>query len=512
MANSRYYSSIAQQTTLTSGVTSSGTTIVVASTAGFPGSLPYTLALDYGAATEELVQVTGVAALTLTVTRAFDGTSGAAHNPGAVVRHVSSAIDFTDSRTHEASSTGVHGVTGAVVGTTDTQTLTNKTLTRALGSVQNITMYNVGATGISQIIGDSTNPTANRLEIKDNEVSLNTMIFFQSTGAIKWVKNASDTDGVYKIRITDNDGTTDRFAVLAGGTTTVTPTSSTTFVAVDIVAPDTSTAKRAIRVAASGGGTERFTVWNDGRVDILGTSTAQSTFDVTGPASHAAAYTRVIDGSANTIHTVGSTGRTAANACADIRNDFHTGGVGQTVLRVFGRNPGQTGDLQQWVDSSNTIQAQVAADGTFTFSKDPNFNGSTTWTSYTPTVTNGGTFVPGSATAGWYKKIGKIVLFEAYITVATAGSGTTNITVALPSTPFRDGSGVGSTRQAIPFYGAAISAGSNASVSGSCMAVILAGGSGAVIDNLRGPTDIVMRGEQLGTSTILTIQGWYREA
>jgi len=46
-----------------------------------------------------------------------------------VVRHVANAVDFTDFRTHEAATSSVHGVTGALVGATTVQTLTNKTLT-----------------------------------------------------------------------------------------------------------------------------------------------------------------------------------------------------------------------------------------------------------------------------------------------------------------------------------------------------------------------------------------------
>lgn len=129
MANSRFYSSTALQTTLTNSITGSTTVIQVGATTGFPGSQPYTLAIDYGAASEELVEVTGVAGLNLTVTRAVDGTSAQSHGAGAIVKHVSSARDFTDSRTHEASNTAVHGVAGVIVGTTDAQTLTNKTLT-----------------------------------------------------------------------------------------------------------------------------------------------------------------------------------------------------------------------------------------------------------------------------------------------------------------------------------------------------------------------------------------------
>lgn len=127
----RYYSSTAPEVTLQTGVNNVSTVILVSSTTGFPVNTPYTLALDYGAATEELVEVTGVAGTSLTVTRAIDGTSAASHGAGAKVRHVSSARDFKDSRDHENASSGVHGVTGDVVGTVDVQTLSGKTLSSA---------------------------------------------------------------------------------------------------------------------------------------------------------------------------------------------------------------------------------------------------------------------------------------------------------------------------------------------------------------------------------------------
>lgn len=129
MANAYYYSNAAVQTTLSGSVSSGATAIGVAATTGFPGTFPYVLALDYGAATEELVVVSAVAGGTLTVTRGHSGTSAQSHSLGAVVRHVVHAGDLTDFRTHEAASSSVHGVTGALVGATSVQTLTNKTLT-----------------------------------------------------------------------------------------------------------------------------------------------------------------------------------------------------------------------------------------------------------------------------------------------------------------------------------------------------------------------------------------------
>lgn len=123
----RNFSSVASETTLQAGINNVSTVILVASTTGFP-VVPFILALDYGAATEEVVLATNVAGLSVTVTRAYDGTAAVSHGPGAKVRHVSSAIDFREANDHVNTSTNVHGLTGgaAVVGTTSSQTLENK--------------------------------------------------------------------------------------------------------------------------------------------------------------------------------------------------------------------------------------------------------------------------------------------------------------------------------------------------------------------------------------------------
>lgn len=125
----RYYSNTASATVLSASVTAAATTMTVDATTGWPVSYPFTLVIDPDTASEELVSVTNVAGTTLTVVRGYDNTTGVAHSPGAVVQHVHSAADFADARDHEGSTNGVHGLSGTLVGTSDAQTLTNKTLT-----------------------------------------------------------------------------------------------------------------------------------------------------------------------------------------------------------------------------------------------------------------------------------------------------------------------------------------------------------------------------------------------
>lgn len=129
MAIARYYSSIGQATALAGGISNTNLTMQVQAPTGFPTSYPYTLAVDYGTSSEELVDVTNASGTTLTITRGVDGTSAQTHSIGAVVRHTSSGRDFADLQGHIAATSGVHGVSGTLVGTSDAQTLANKTLT-----------------------------------------------------------------------------------------------------------------------------------------------------------------------------------------------------------------------------------------------------------------------------------------------------------------------------------------------------------------------------------------------
>lgn len=176
MANSRFYSSIAAVTNLQSTANPGDATIQVASSSGFPNSFPFTLSLDYGSSNEELVDVTGGGPSVFNVTRGVDGTSSSTHNAGAVVRHVSSARDFTDSRTHEASSSGVHGITGAFVDTLSTQTLQNKTLSAPVLNNGTVT-GSVTATGATVTNGTLSGSTLSAGKITGATTMLGTPTF-----------------------------------------------------------------------------------------------------------------------------------------------------------------------------------------------------------------------------------------------------------------------------------------------------------------------------------------------
>jgi hypothetical protein len=145
----RKYSSTSQEVTLTSALTNSATTMVVSSASILSGITPaagetFTVVIDPDTSLEEIVDViapSSPSSTTLTITRGtgVDGTSAIAHSAGAKVRHMAIGRDFREANTHVEAASGIHGITGALVGTTDNQTLTNKTIVAGSNTISGIT-------------------------------------------------------------------------------------------------------------------------------------------------------------------------------------------------------------------------------------------------------------------------------------------------------------------------------------------------------------------------------------
>ena len=150
----RKYSSRSQQTTLSAGITSGDLTATVVSGANLLASVTFspagtfTVVIDPDTALEEIVDVTARSGNTLTITRGVENSgTGVAHSAGAVVRHMVTGRDLQEANDHIESTTTAHGLTIAdVVTTTNTKTLTNKTISAADNTL----------TGVATLTGTQT--------------------------------------------------------------------------------------------------------------------------------------------------------------------------------------------------------------------------------------------------------------------------------------------------------------------------------------------------------------------
>jgi len=163
----RKYSSRSQQTTLSAAITSTATTATVVSGSSLlggvtvPAGQTFTVVIDPDTALEEIVDISNYSSgNTISISRGIDGASpgtGSAHSAGAVVRHMAIGRDYREANLHIEAASAVHGLSGSVVGTTDTQVLTNKDLTSATNTLSTSV---VTLTGTQTLTGKTlTSPT-----------------------------------------------------------------------------------------------------------------------------------------------------------------------------------------------------------------------------------------------------------------------------------------------------------------------------------------------------------------
>lgn len=125
------HSGSAGPTTLAAEASPSSMALTLADGTGYPtGAVGrFVLTLGRGTTDEERVLCSARTGNSVTVDeRGWDGTVARTHAAGSAAEHTYSATEADQANDH-SSSTAAHGTNGAVVGTTDTQTLANKTLT-----------------------------------------------------------------------------------------------------------------------------------------------------------------------------------------------------------------------------------------------------------------------------------------------------------------------------------------------------------------------------------------------
>ena len=149
--STRNFANAATATTLASSMTNVVTTMNLTSKTGWPTSFPFTAVIEPNTANQEIVDVTSlVSGNNFNVTRGVDGSTAVAHLISVQTLHEATARDYSEANVHVNATGVVHGLTGSIVGTSDTQTLTNKTIDASSNTLVN---YPSTATGTYSVSG-----------------------------------------------------------------------------------------------------------------------------------------------------------------------------------------------------------------------------------------------------------------------------------------------------------------------------------------------------------------------
>jgi len=315
----RHYNDNAPTAHLTGAINTSVTTVVVDSITGFPPVVPWTATLDMGTASAEQVLVTNVVGTTLTVTRNHNGQGAFSHSAtSGTLDHTADAIDFDEANLHINSSTGVHGITGAVVGTTDSQTLTNKTFSN--------TTFAAGP-GAPALNITTTGPTDVGWQVKDSLSVVRAEAF--GNGNITMVDLTADD-------VTSTTLTTSANAVIGGTLTTHGITNTGTISSTSTISGPVSATTLAVS------STSTFTGAVTGAsVSWSGNATVGGTLGVTGT---------------STLHTV-SAGAVTATSLAST-SSVTTGTLSTTSDASIGGNLTVTGSTT--VGQLNVTNVQIS--------------------------------------------------------------------------------------------------------------------------------------------------------
>lgn len=318
----RYYSNTAIATTLAAPINNSDTSMTVTAASGFPGSFPYTLIVDFGLATSEVVEVSAAAGTTLTISRGIDNTSAQSHGLAAPVVHGMSKRDVSEPNSHIAATTNEHGLSGgaAFVGTTQSQTLTNKTMSGASNTFTALPAAQVtgNLSGVSSV---TSSGAISGTTIAGTTITGTSLV--QGTALIPTGLTGATTASRY-----------------VGGTAAVAPASGT-FVAGDFVV----VASGKIMVCTTGGSPGTWTNVGSLYMPLAG-----------------GAFSGAVTGTALTLSGALGTDSLAVTNASTGRNLTLTGTSDIVQLTVKG-NGTQTTKLQEWKNSGNTVVASISNAG-----------------------------------------------------------------------------------------------------------------------------------------------------